>query len=87
MNDKPKIVKMSDHDDRAITWGVKNMLEDAIKAISEEPKWSKKAIVIFLDDSSDNYHIRTMCAGISKTSEVITLLDVAHYRELKSVNG
>ena len=46
--DKPKIIKMSDRDDRATMWGVKDMLEDAMKAISDEPQWGKKAIIYSL---------------------------------------
>ena len=78
---------MSDRDDRATMWGVKDMLEDAMKAISDEPQWGKKAIILFLDDSAEQYHIRTMCAGIGRDSEMITLLDIAHYREQKNMNG
>ena len=47
----------------------------------------QKGHYIFLDDSAEQYHIRTMCAGIGRDSEMITLLDIAHYREQKNMNG
>lgn len=83
--DDLKLVKLSDHDDRATTWKVADMLESAKKAIAEEPKWGKKAMLILLDDEG-NYHTRTMCAGIGKNSEVIALLEIERHRQMREMD-
>lgn len=81
-----KIIKIADKNDSAGAWSVEDMLKDALKVIKEEPRWSKKAIVLFLDESDDEYGIRTLVAGIPKTTGVINLLDIAHGREKDYLN-
>ena len=83
--DNKKVVKLCDRDDRAHTWSVKDSLEYAIKEIEKEPQFNKKAILLFLDDTENDYNIRQITAGISKTSECVTILDVAKVDSLKDM--
>ena len=79
-----KIVKLSDHDDRSITWPVADMLDDAKEVIKENPQY-KKALLILLDDEGRNYTTRPLCAGIGSTSEVVALLDIEKTRQKKKM--
>ena len=63
----------------------KKALTDAKIVAAENPQY-KKALVLFLDEEDGGYRIRNLCAGIGKVSEVVTLLDVAHDRELKAMD-
>lgn len=83
--DKLKVVKMSDHDERASTWSVNDLLKDAIEVAKKNPQY-KKALVLFLDEENSSYITRIFCAGIGKTSDVAKLLDIAHYRELRDMD-
>ena len=76
------ITKISDHNGLSSSWSVKDMLERALTLIEDEPQYSKKAVLLCLDndgtndDGGENYRIRTLSAGFVKTSEIVVLLDV-----------
>jgi tRNA uridine 5-carbamoylmethylation protein Kti12 len=61
------------------------MLEDAIKDYNNGDLKGKKAIVLHLDESSDCYAISYHQSGL-KSSEILTLLEVAKIVILKEMN-
>ena len=80
-----EIIKLADKDDRASTWTVEDMLKKALEGIREDPQYSKKAIILFLDEEDQGYNIRTMAAGFTKTSEIVCLLDVEKTEQKKEM--
>lgn len=69
------VVNINSKDDRAITITTENMLLNAIQGVRQEPRWNKKALLIFLDEE-EGYVFRTMCAGFPHYSEIISLLQL-----------
>ena len=84
-DDDKKIIKLAERDDRASTWSVEDMLNQAKEVVKEEPQY-KKALLILLDDEEGNYRTRPLCAGIARTSEVIMLLEIEKLRQMRDID-
>ena len=80
-----KLIKLADKDERASTWAVDDMLDCAKELIKEKPEFSKKAIIVFLDEENRQYATRILCAGIGKTSEIVALLEIEKMNQLKEL--
>lgn len=72
-------------DDRAITWSVEDSFDYAKEKIKEDPHYGKKVLILLLDEEDDKYNIRQITAGIGKTSEVISMLEIAKVDCLKDM--
>ena len=82
-----KIIKIADVTQECFPCTVKDLLDSALKVIEEEPRFSKKAVIILIDDSGNNFITSRMAAGIAKTSDIVKALDIAHHREMKELES
>ena len=84
---KSTVIRLAEKSDNANFWTVKEMLEDAVKDISEaEPdKLPTKAIVLTVGDRNGAYDVHFVQAGM-KMTEVLALLEVAKIKILKEMN-
>lgn len=80
-----KIIKLADHDDRAITASVSDVINMTKDVIDENSQY-KKALIILLDDEGDAYNTKLLCAGIGRATEVISLLEVEKQRQLRDLD-
>lgn len=75
------IVSLVDKSDSSAHWSPKDMMESEIEDIEAGENPSRKAIVLFLDDSEGRFHVSYSCAGL-KSSEILSVLEIAKARIL-----
>jgi hypothetical protein len=82
------VVPIREHSNDSGHITVRELLQDAIKYIDENPESiagrSRKALIIFLDDTEGNYDTRFSQAGM-RMSECVTLCEVAKYPFLEKM--
>jgi hypothetical protein len=82
------VVPIREHSNNSAHITVRELLQDAIKYIDENPDSvagrSRKALIIFLDDTEGNYDTRFSQAGM-KMSECVALCEIGKYPFLEQM--
>lgn len=73
-----KIAKISEKTESSLSQSPEQIFEEAIELLGKDGAFKKgdKALVLMLDDTSENFRISYLNAGM-KCSQVISLLDCA----------
>lgn len=77
MNDD-NITYLADCTGDSMKWTVDQMLRDAVNEVSSGRRTPTKAIVIYLDDSDNGYHVGFSQSGM-RLSEIVALTTVLNH--------
>ncbi len=80
----PSISYLADEKSDSNSWSVEQMLASALSDIQKGERAATKAIVLFLDDSDEQYNVGFNQSGF-RMSEAIALIEVAKITFLREM--